>query len=58
MHAFGEQGVELNRRLSARLGLRPLTVPSRAGTDQVAEYVLLLALFSATCSRSPATSTC
>ena len=51
MHAFGEQGVELNRRLSARLGLRPLTVPSRAGTDQVAEYALLLALFSATCSK-------
>jgi 3-carboxy-cis,cis-muconate cycloisomerase len=51
MHAFGEQGVELNRRLSARLGLRPLAVPSRAGTDHVAEYALLLALFSATCSK-------
>lgn len=51
MHAFGEQGAELNRRLSARLGLTPLAVPSRAGTDYIAEYVLLLALFSATCSK-------
>jgi 3-carboxy-cis,cis-muconate cycloisomerase len=28
-----------------------MEVPSRAGTDHVAEYVLLLALFSATCSK-------
>jgi 3-carboxy-cis,cis-muconate cycloisomerase len=51
MHAFGEHGPEINRRLSCRLGLFPVEVPSRAGTDQVAEYVLLLALFSATCSK-------
>jgi 3-carboxy-cis,cis-muconate cycloisomerase len=51
MHAFGEHGPELNRRLSQRLGLSPVAVPSRAGTDHVAEYVLLLALFSATCSK-------
>jgi len=51
MHAFGEHGPEINRRLSRRLGLFPMAVPSRAGTDPVAEYVLLLALFSATCSK-------
>ncbi|MBU6260531.1 MAG: adenylosuccinate lyase family protein, partial [Burkholderiales bacterium] len=51
MHASGEQGVALNRRLSQRLGLTPLAVPSRAGTDYVAEQVLLLALFSASCSK-------
>ncbi|MGH6882796.1 MAG: lyase family protein, partial [Hypericibacter sp.] len=51
MHAFGEHGPELNRRLSQRLGLFPMAVPSRAGTDYIAEYVLLLALFSATCSK-------
>lgn len=51
MHAFGENGPEINRRLSLRLGLQPMTVPSRAATDSVAEYVLLLALFSATCSK-------
>lgn len=51
MHAYGDQGAELNRRLSTRLGLTPLAVPSRAGTDYVVEYFLLLALFSATCSK-------
>ena len=51
MHAFGEHGAEINRRLSSRLGLAPLAVPSRAGTDHVAEYVLLLALFGASCSK-------
>src|SRR6185437_5112433 len=51
MHAFGDHGVELNQRLSARLGLTALAVPSRAGTDYIAEYALLLALFSATCSK-------
>jgi 3-carboxy-cis,cis-muconate cycloisomerase len=51
MHAFGEHGPEINRRLSAKLGLKPLAVPSRAGTDHVAEYVLLLALFGTSCSK-------
>lgn len=51
MHAFGEHGPEINRRLSQRLGLHAMRVPTRAGTDHVAEYVLLLALFSATCSK-------
>lgn len=51
MHAFGEHGPEINRRLSQRLGLYPMAVPTRAGTDHVTEYVLLLALFSATCSK-------
>lgn len=51
MHAFGEHGPEINRRLSQRLGLHAMRVPSRAGTDHVAEYVMLLALFSATCSK-------
>lgn len=51
MHTYGEQGAELNRRLSQRLGLTPLTVPSRAGTDYIVEYFLLLALFSASCSK-------
>lgn len=51
MHASGDMGAELNRRLSARLGLSALAVPSRAGTDYVGEYVLLQALFSATCSK-------
>ena len=51
MHAVGADGPELNRRLSARLGLGHFTVPSRSGLDYFAEYVLLLGLFSATCSK-------
>ncbi|WP_019937863.1 lyase family protein [Bordetella sp. FB-8] len=51
MHTYGDQGGELNRRLSRRLGLTPLTVPSRAGTDYIVEHFLLLALFSASCSK-------
>jgi 3-carboxy-cis,cis-muconate cycloisomerase len=51
MHAFGDDGPELNRRLSQRLGLFPLAIPSRAGMDYFAEYVMLLALFSATCAK-------
>ena len=51
MHAFGEHGPEINRRLAQRLGLYPMAVPSRAGTDYVAEYVLLLAMFGATCAK-------
>lgn len=51
MHAFGEDGPELNRRLSHRLGLNPLMIPSRAGMDYFAEYFLLLGLFSASCSK-------
>lgn len=51
MHAAGEQGEELNLRLSARLRLSSLAVPSRAGLDYLVEYFLLLGLFSATCSK-------
>ncbi|MBU6439249.1 MAG: adenylosuccinate lyase family protein [Betaproteobacteria bacterium] len=51
MHASGELGPELNRRLAARLGLGCMEVPSRAGLDYLAEYFLLLGLFSASCSK-------
>lgn len=51
MHAFGEHGPEINRRLSRRLGLQPMAVPSRAVTDQFAEYVMVLAMLSASMSK-------
>lgn len=51
MHASGDQGDILNRRLSERLGLTPLAVPSRAGTDYVVEHFLLLAMFGASCAK-------
>ena len=51
MHAFGARGRELNRRLSERLGLTPQAVPSRSANDYIVEYILLQALFSASCSK-------
>lgn len=51
MHSFGDQGPELNRRLSARLGLSALKVPSRSSNDYLVEYVLLLALFAASSAK-------
>jgi 3-carboxy-cis,cis-muconate cycloisomerase len=51
MHSFGAAGPELNRELARLLGLEAATVPSRAATDHIAEYVLLLALFGSTCSK-------
>lgn len=51
MHSLGMQGPELNRRLAERLGLGHFAVPSRAALDCTSEYVMLLGLFSATCSK-------
>lgn len=51
MHAVGEAGPELNRRLAARLGLGYFTIPSRAALDTFAEYFLLLGLFAASCGK-------
>lgn len=51
MHSFGAEGEALNRALAERLGLATPTVASRAATDHIAEYVLLLALFGSTCSK-------
>jgi 3-carboxy-cis,cis-muconate cycloisomerase len=51
MHAFGDNGPELNRRLAARLGLGSAAVPSRAALDHLCEYVLLLAMLGTTCGK-------
>ncbi len=51
MHSFGVEGEALNRALAQRLGLAAPVIASRAATDHIAEYVLLLALFGCTCSK-------
>jgi 3-carboxy-cis,cis-muconate cycloisomerase len=48
MHALGEAGPEVNRRLAERLGLGSYCVPSRAALDGFAEYAIVLALVAAT----------
>jgi len=51
MHAFGEQGPALNRKVAELLELGWVSYPSRAAIDHIAEYIMLLALFGATCSK-------
>lgn len=51
MASFGEQGPEIQRRMAHHLGMRPMVVPSRTIGDHQAEYVSLLGLLAATCSK-------
>jgi 3-carboxy-cis,cis-muconate cycloisomerase len=51
MHVLGDAGPEVNKRLAERLGLGSFTVPSRAALDGFAEYVVVMALFAATCGK-------
>lgn len=46
--SFGPRGIELQAKVAARLGLAPMSVPSRAVVDHLAEFVLLLGLISTT----------
>ena len=49
--SFGAQGLAVQERLAAHLGLRPMPVPARTLGDHQAEYVLLLAMLAATASK-------
>jgi adenylosuccinate lyase len=49
--SLGQAGPRVQSAVAARLGLAPMTVPSRAVTDSFAEYVCLLALLGATGTR-------
>ncbi len=51
MASFGERAFELQERFAERLGMRPMAVPARTIHDHQAEYVTLLAMLAATCSR-------
>lgn len=51
MHAFGGHGQEINRRMSAQLGLGELLVPGRAVNDLFADYIVQLALVATTIER-------
>src|SRR5690606_27033399 len=50
-HSFGDKGDVLGQRLAGPLGLGCFEVPSRSVNDHMVEYVLLLALLAATCSK-------
>lgn len=51
MHSFGEEGRELTRRLSVRLGLRELLVPNRVSADTSIEYVVDLSMLAMSIGR-------
>jgi adenylosuccinate lyase len=49
--SLGEPGRAVQDRMAARLGMTPMTVPARTIGDHEAEYVTLLGLLAATCSK-------
>jgi adenylosuccinate lyase len=51
MASFGEQAFELQALYAKRLGMRPMPVPSRTIADHQAEYITLLGMLAATCSK-------
>lgn len=50
-HAWGDAGEELALRVGRKLGLRPVTVPSRAAQDHLGNYVSALAMYAALCGK-------
>jgi 3-carboxy-cis,cis-muconate cycloisomerase len=49
--SLGELGLATQERMAIRLGMRAMTVPARTIGDHQAEYVMLLGLLAATCSK-------
>jgi 3-carboxy-cis,cis-muconate cycloisomerase len=49
--SLGEVGLEVQRRMASKLGLRPMTLPARTISDHEAEYVTILALLASTCAK-------
>ena len=49
--SVGMEGLETQRLMGAELGMTSMPLPSRTTMDHLTEYVMTLALLSATCSR-------
>ena len=49
--SLGEGGLVTQEKMAARLELRPMPMPARTIGDHQAEYVLLLGMLAATCSK-------
>ena len=49
--SLGEAGLATQEKMAARLGMRPMPVPARTIGDHQAEYVALLGMLAATCSK-------
>jgi adenylosuccinate lyase len=49
--SVGAEGPQIQARMAAHLGMRPMTVPARTILDHLAEYVALLGLLGTTCGK-------
>ena len=49
--SLGELGLPTQDKMAARLGMGSMTVPARSISDHLAEYVSLLGMLAATCSK-------
>ena len=49
--SLGEIGMDIQERMAEKLDMRPMSMPSRTTADHLCEYVGLLGMLSATCSK-------
>ena len=49
--SLGEIGMDIQERMAEKLDMRPMSMPSRTTADHLCEYVVLLGMLSATCSK-------
>jgi 3-carboxy-cis,cis-muconate cycloisomerase len=49
--SLGEPGLATQEKMAAKLGMRPMPLPARTIGDHQAEYVTLLGMLAATCSK-------
>ncbi len=49
--SLGEVGLEIQELMADKLNMQPMSMPSRTTSDHLCEYVVLLGMVSATCSK-------
>ena len=49
--SLGEIGMDIQERMAEKLDMHPMPMPSRTTADHLCEYVVLLGMLSATCSK-------
>ncbi len=49
--SLGPIGLEVQRKMAQKLDMRPMPMPSRTTADHLAEYVVILGMLAATCSK-------
>ena len=49
--SLGEIGLDVQERMARILDMRPMSMPSRTTADHLCEYVVVLAMLAATCSK-------